>query len=177
MSRPSSISVPAERLVATIRGVAMKYLCLVYHDETKFGDLSQAELDAIVRDGLAWVEELRRDGRHVFSAALQSVRAAASLRQRNNALSVTDGPFAETKEFLAGFTVVDARDLNEAIQIASKLPAARFGTVEVRPVLEVDTVSTDALDRKIAGILRRYNSTAMHPLAAAKRRGTDVDSA
>jgi hypothetical protein len=132
----------------------MKYICLVYHEEKKLAALPQVELNALVAECGDWIGELEKGGHHVFSAGLQSVRAATTVRSRNGKLSMTDGPFAETKEFLGGFTIVQARDLNEAIQLASKMPAARIGSVEVRPVLEADTELTDALDRKIVAALR-----------------------
>jgi hypothetical protein len=132
----------------------MKYICLVYHEEKKLDALSPAELEGLVGECGGWVRELDEGGHHVFSAGLQSVRAAMTLRNRNGKLAMTDGPFAETKEFLGGFTIVNARDLNEAIQLASKLPAVRLGSIEVRPVLEPDVESTDPLDRKIGTAMR-----------------------
>jgi hypothetical protein len=156
-----SISDFAERLSGihsqstTVPEEAMKYLCLVYHEEKKLAALSEAELDALMGECGAWVEELERGGHHVFSAGLQSVRTATTLRSRNGQLALTDGPFAETKEFLGGITLLDARDLNEAIQLASKLPAVRLGSVEVRPVLEADAEWTDPLDQKLGAALGR----------------------
>jgi hypothetical protein len=137
----------------------MKYICLVYHEERKLDALSQNELAALVDECGAWVEELEKGGHHVFSAGLQSVRTATTVRSRNGTLSMTDGPFAETKEFLGGFTLLNARDLNEAIQLASKLPAVRLGSIEVRPVLEADAALTDPLDQKIGAAIQR----ATHP--------------
>jgi hypothetical protein len=132
----------------------MKYICLVYHEEKKLDALSQKELDALVGECGAWVEELAKGGHHVFSAGLQCIRTATTVRNRNGQLAITDGPFAETKEFLGGFTIINARDLNEAIQLASQLPAGRLGTIEVRPVLEPDAELTDPLDRKIGAAIR-----------------------
>src|SRR5262249_19258369 len=131
------------------KGAIMKYICLVYHEEEKLAALSQDELDALVGECGVWVAELAKTGHHVFSAGLQSVRTATTLRKRSGKLAMTDGPFAETKEFLGGFTIINARDLNEAIQWASRLPAVRLGSVEVRPVLEPDASLTDELDCKI----------------------------
>ena len=115
----------------------MKYLCLVYYEEAKRDALSQSEHDALVSEGLAYVEELRRNGHYVASNALQSVQMATTLRVRNGKVATTDGPFAETKEQLGGFLLIEARDLNEAIRVASKIPPARLGCVEVRPVREL----------------------------------------
>jgi len=133
----------------------MKYICLIYHEEQKLAALTQDELDALVAECGVWVADLAKGGHHVFSAGLQSIRTATTLRKRNGMLAMTDGPFAETKEFLGGFTIINAKDLNEAIQLASKLPAVRVGSVEVRPVLEPDAHLTDALDRKIGAAIRR----------------------
>jgi hypothetical protein len=132
----------------------MRYICLVYHDEKKLDALSQAELKALVGECGAWVQELEKGGHHVFSAGLQSVRTARTVRKRNGKLAMSDGPFAETKEFLGGFTIVNARDLNEAIQLASKHPAVRLATIEVRPVLDPDVQLTDPLDQKLGVAIR-----------------------
>ena len=105
----------------------MKYLCLVYLDEKRLDELPD-------EDCVAYDTEIRASGYCLASEALQSVQTATTVRMRNGKLSVTDGPFAETKEQLAGFYMIEARDLNEAIQIASKIPPARVGCVEVRPV-------------------------------------------
>jgi hypothetical protein len=105
----------------------MKYLCLVYLDEKRLDELPD-------EDCVAYDAEIRKSGYCLASEALQSVQTATTVRMRNGKLSVTDGPFAETKEQLAGFYMVEARDLNEAIQIAAKIPPARVGCVEVRPI-------------------------------------------
>jgi hypothetical protein len=108
----------------------MKYLCLVYGEE---GAL-QAMDD---RHCVAFDEEVRNSGHCIASEALQPVASATTVRVRNGKVSVTDGPFAETKECLAGFYMIEARDLNEAIQIASKIPPAQVGSVEVRPIRQI----------------------------------------
>jgi len=105
----------------------MKYLCLVYLDEQKLDAVPDSEC-------MAFGESLREGGRSIAAEALQSVNTATTVRVRNGKTSVTDGPFAETKEQLAGFYLIDARDLNEAIQLASRIPPARVGSIEVRPV-------------------------------------------
>jgi len=112
----------------------MQYVCLIYLEEATFTAMSQAERDAMVNAALDNDEALRRAGRYVTSNALQTPPNAVSLRVRRGNLSVTDGPFAETKEHLSGYIVIEARDLNEAIQVAAEIPMARVGTVEVRPV-------------------------------------------
>ncbi len=105
----------------------MKYLCLVYGEEDKVAAMDDHEC-------LAFDAGLRASSQCIASEALESVRTATTVRVRNGRVSVSDGPFAETKETLAGFYLVEARDLNEAIQIASKIPPARVGSVEVRPI-------------------------------------------
>ena len=105
----------------------MKYLCLVYLDEKRLAELPD-------EDCVAFGAEIRNSGHCIASEALQPVHTATTVRVRNGRLSVTDGPFAETKEQLAGFYMIDARDLNEAIQIASRIPPAHVGSIEVRPI-------------------------------------------
>ncbi len=118
----------------------MKYLCLAYEAEETFNAMSRSEWDALRKETLAYVEALQQSGHLILTNALQSARTAATLRVRNGKLSVTDGPFAETKEQLGGFFLINARDLNEAIQVASKWPSARLGNIEVRPVEEALSV-------------------------------------
>ena len=108
----------------------MKYLCLVYLDEKRLDEVPD-------KDCVEYDASIRRNGRCIASEALESVQTATTVRVRNGKVSVTDGPFAETKEQLAGFYMIEARDLNEAIQIASKIPPARVGSIEVRPVRPV----------------------------------------
>jgi hypothetical protein len=105
----------------------MKYLCLVYLDEKKLDTVADHECQACG-------DALKQSGHHVAAEALQSVHTATTVRVRNGKMTVTDGPFAETKEQLAGFYLIDAKDLNEAIQLAAKIPPARVGSIEVRPV-------------------------------------------
>ena len=115
----------------------MKYLCLVYYEEKKLDALSKRELDALVGEALAYDGVMRQGGHYVASGALQSVQTATTIRTRNGKLSMTDGPFAETKEQLGGFILIEARDLNEAIQVASKIPPGRLWSIEVRPIKEL----------------------------------------
>jgi hypothetical protein len=105
----------------------MKYLCLVYLDEKRLDELPDA-------DCVAYDAAIRASGQCLASEALQAVHTATTVRVRDGKLSITDGPFAETKEQLTGFYLVDANDLNEAIQIAAKIPPARVGSIEVRPI-------------------------------------------
>jgi hypothetical protein len=105
----------------------MKYLCLVYGEEQAM----QAMDD---RHCLDYDDSIRASGHCVASEALQPVSTATTVRVRNGRVSVTDGPFAETKECLAGFYLIEARDLNEAIQVAARIPPAAVGSIEVRPI-------------------------------------------
>lgn len=114
----------------------MKYLCLAYEEESKLNSLSKGEWDTLRRETLEYVEELRQRGQLISAEALKSVQTATTVRVRNGRLSITDGPFAETKETLGGFFLIEARDLNDAIRIASKWPSARLGSIEVRPIEE-----------------------------------------
>ncbi|HVT11165.1 MAG TPA: YciI family protein [Fimbriimonadaceae bacterium] len=133
----------------------MKYACLVYHDEEQLKTVPDAELDGMIGECMAYVGGLERSGHHVLSSGLQSPRTATTLRRRNGEISLTDGPFAETKEVLAGFTIIEARDLNEAIQIASKFPNANFSSIEVRPVMDPSEEVADPHDQRIVAALRR----------------------
>src|SRR5215475_4346550 len=107
----------------------MKYLCLVYLDEKQLDDVPDS-------DCMEFSDGLRQSGHSIAAEALQSVHTATTVRLRNGKIAVTDGPFAETKEQLAGFYLIEAKDLNEAIQLAAKIPPARIGSIEVRPTRE-----------------------------------------
>jgi hypothetical protein len=123
----------------------VEYYCLIYLDDAKFAGQSPKELSAWVEQMLDSDDELRRQGHYVTSDALAHPDIATSVRVRSGKLSVTDGPFAETKEHLSGFIKIEARDLDEAIQIAGRIPMARIGTIEVRPVqILVDPRVADA---------------------------------
>jgi hypothetical protein len=112
----------------------MKYLCLVYSEEDTLHALPESPRD---EECMAYAEALRQNGHLIAGEALESTRTATTVRVRGGKLSVTDGPFAETKEQLAGFYLIEARDLNEAIQVAGKIPPARVGSIEVRPVRQL----------------------------------------
>ncbi|MBI4293457.1 MAG: YciI family protein [Betaproteobacteria bacterium] len=123
----------------------MKYLCLVYLDEKRLNELPD-------EDCVAYDTDIRERGCCLASEALESVQAATTVRIRNGKLSVTDGPFAETKEQLAGFYMIEAQDLNEAIQIASKIPPARVGCVEVRPIRPIRETVAKAESQRRKGV-------------------------
>ena len=117
----------------------MKYLCLAYYNEKAFDAMSRTEVDALVSQCPAYDEALRSSGHLVIQASLGSTRATTTVRPRNGKPLVTDGPFIETKEQVGGFFIIEARDLNEAIRVASKHPAANIGeqvgwAIEVRPI-------------------------------------------
>ena len=114
----------------------MKYLCLIYEEESKFHDLTQDEWQALRRDVLGYVEQLRASGRLLDAQPLQSARRASVLRVRGGAVSVTDGPFVETKEQIGGFFLIEAEDAAEANRIAAGWPSAHLATIEVRPIEE-----------------------------------------
>jgi len=116
----------------------MKYLCLIYDDEKNLASMAKTEMDALMGEYRAFSESIKASGHHVAGHQLQPVHTATSVRVRNGKMSTTDGPFAETKEQFGGFFLINARDLNEAIQVASKFPSARVGSMEVRPVRELD---------------------------------------
>ena len=117
----------------------MRYACLIYDDEKKLAGMSKSDADSFMNEYFQFTEEAKKKGQYVAGEALQPIHSATSLRIRSGKLSTTDGPFAETREQLGGFYLIDARDLNEAIQIASRIPSARTGTVEVRPVVDFST--------------------------------------
>ncbi|HEU4720249.1 MAG TPA: YciI family protein [Gemmatimonadaceae bacterium] len=114
----------------------MKYLCLIYEDEKLYETMSEADTNAMMAEYFAFTNTYRQSGNVLGGEALQPIATATTVRVRNGKLSTTDGPFAETREQLGGYYLLEAKDLNEAIQIASKIPGARSGSVEVRPIME-----------------------------------------
>jgi hypothetical protein len=114
----------------------MKYLCLAYEAEETFKSMPCAEWDALRAETLSYVESLKKSGQLIDARPLQSAKTGVTLKVRNGQLSMTDGPFAETKEQLGGYFLIEARDMNDAIQIASKWPGAGYGKIEVRPIEE-----------------------------------------
>ena len=116
----------------------MRYLCLIYLDEKQLAAMPQAEMDALNARHLALNEDLLKTGHFIEAEALTPGASATCVRVRNSRAAVTDGPYAETKEMVAGFYLIEARDLNEAIQVAARLPSAPLGTVEVRPCRDLE---------------------------------------
>ncbi len=115
----------------------MKFMFLIYHDEKTLDALPDGEMQALVDAALGYDEELRRSGHYIVSNALQRARTGRTVRVRGGKATTTDGPFAETKEQLGGFFLIEARDIDEACAIASRFPPARLGNLEVRPVQEL----------------------------------------
>ena len=115
----------------------MRYLCAVYVEPKNMKMLSPAEGTALDRDSIAYDEELRKRGHYIVSDALQLATTARTLRIRKGKLSIMDGPFAETKEQLGGFILIEAKDMDEAVELASKIPMAKHGSIEVRPVMQI----------------------------------------
>ena len=113
----------------------MKYLCLIYDDEKNWEKLPRETADSMNGEYYAFTDAIQKSGHFIGGEALQPTQSATTVRIRNGKVSTTDGPFAETKEQLGGYYLVEARDLNDAIQVASRIPSARTGSVEVRPVL------------------------------------------
>jgi hypothetical protein len=115
----------------------MKYLCMVLVDEKKINAMSEKEAQELDDESLAFDDTLKKEGHLLAAQALESVSTATVVRVRSGKVSVTDGPFAETNEHIGGFLLIEAQDLNEAIQLAAKVPAIRLGGIEVRPVKEL----------------------------------------
>ena len=115
----------------------MKYICLVYLVEKDMNALSKKEADTCTEESLAYDEGLRKSGHLLAAHALQPVETATTIRVRGGKATVTDGPFVETKEQLGGFFLIEAKDIDEACEVASRFPPARLGTIEVRPVQEL----------------------------------------
>jgi len=128
----------------------MKYICLGYFDEKKWETMSESEQKAFMDECFAYDNELRKNGHIVGGEALQSARNAVTLRRNGGKVSVTDGPFAETKEQLGGFGVIEALDLNHAIQLMSKHPSSKLGVVEIRPADDLTGMIRESKQRRAA---------------------------
>lgn len=115
----------------------MKYVCLVYYDEAKIGAMSQRDWDALNGECMAFGAEITDAGARLGGEALEPTHTATTVRVRDGRVSTTDGPFAETKEQLAGFYLLEAENLDAAIGLAARIPPARLGSIEVRPVREL----------------------------------------
>ena len=114
----------------------MKYLCLIYDNEKNFGTLPKDQMDSMMKEYGAFTEDIKKSGQYLGGNPLQPTQTATTVLVRQGKVSTTDGPFAETKEQLGGYYLIEAKDLNEAIQVASRIPSARVGSIEVRPIME-----------------------------------------
>jgi hypothetical protein len=122
----------------------MKYLCLIYENEKGWEQMPKEQADAVMGEYFAFTDGIRKTGNYLGGDALHPTQTATTVRVRNEKTLTTDGPFAETKEQLGGYYLIDARDLDEAIQVASKIPSARWGSIEVRPVVDFGETPADA---------------------------------
>ena len=122
----------------------MKYLCLIYENEKEWEKMPKEQADAAMGEYFAFTDSIRKSGQYVAGDALHPTHTATTVRVRNGKTLTTDGPFAETKEQLGGYYLIEAQDLNEAIQVASRIPSARWGSIEVRPVVDFSQAPADA---------------------------------
>ena len=113
----------------------MKYLCLIYEDETIWQKMPKSKSDRLMGDYGALSDDIKKSGHMLAGEALQPTASATTVRVRNGTTLTTDGPFAETKEQLGGFYLIEAKDLNDAIQVAARIPSAKHGSIEVRPIM------------------------------------------
>jgi hypothetical protein len=134
---PLSIVDSVKRLANVIGGILIKYMLLVHHDEAAFAKLSETKQQQILEESVQLTHQLHVKRQYINASPLQPAATAAIVRVRDGKPFVTDGPFIETREQLAGYFLIDAKDLNAAIAIAGRVPGARFGTVEVRPLREI----------------------------------------
>lgn len=129
----------------------MRFICLGYADPTVFGSMSEEEMESAMEECFAYDDELRRGGHFLGGEALQEAKSGVTLRYSANGVDVTDGPYAETKEYLGGILVLEARDLNHAIALMSKYPGVRFGPFEIRPADESIKALIDERDGRVGG--------------------------
>jgi hypothetical protein len=129
----------------------MKYICLGYIDPNKFGSATEAEMNAMMDSCFTYDDQLRANGHFKGGEALQPPNTAMTLRYTNGRVVVTDGPFAETKEQLGGIMILEARDLNHAVELISKHPGAKFGPWEIRPAADLSEMMRQSETRRQAG--------------------------
>jgi hypothetical protein len=126
----------------------MKYICLGYIEPKKFETMPESQRNALVDECLAYDDELRKNGHFAGGEALQGPESAATLRWANGKVSITDGPYAETKEQIGGILVLEARDLNHAIELMSKHPGVKAGPFEIRPAADLDAMIRESVQRR-----------------------------
>ncbi len=129
----------------------MKYICLGYIEPNKLENLSETDRNAMVDECFSYDDELRRNGHFAGGEALQPPRTAATLRWEDGKVAITDGPYAETKEQLGGILILEARDLNHAIQIMSKHPGVKAGPFEIRPAADLGEMIRESEQRRAGG--------------------------
>ena len=115
----------------------MKYLCLIYEDEKLWQSMPKGDVEKVYGEYFAFTEGITKSGHYIGGNPLQPTHTATTVCVRNGKVSTTDGPFAETKEQLGGYYLVEAKDLNDAIHVAARIPSARLGSIEVRPIMEI----------------------------------------
>jgi hypothetical protein len=142
--RRTTMSISANRTL----GGRMKYICLGYMEETKWETMSESERNTLMDECFAYDEVLRKNGHFAGGEALQSARNATTLRWKSGKVSITDGPYAETKEQLGGLLVLEARDLNHAIQLMSKHPGVKAGPFEIRPAEDLSKMISESERRR-----------------------------
>jgi hypothetical protein len=120
----------------------MKYLCLIYGGEAEREQRTKEDLEKMGAEYFEYTESIRASGHYIGGNALQLTNTATTVRVRNGKTTTTDGPFAETREQLGGYYLIEARDLNDAIQVAARIPGARIGSIEVRPIMEMTYAAT-----------------------------------
>jgi hypothetical protein len=140
---PLSIAGSFERLSDVDGGILMKYMLLVHHDEEAFGKFSETKRQQMLEESVQLTHQLHTNGKYLSASPLHPASTAAIVRVRDGKRFVTDGPFIETREQIAGYFLIHAKDLDEAIEIAVRVPGARIGTVEVRPVKKIAGLPTD----------------------------------
>jgi hypothetical protein len=128
----------------------VKYICLGYIDQNKWEAISESERNAFVDECFTYDDELRKNGHFAGGEALDSARKAATLRYQNGRVSITDGPFAETKEQLGGILILEARDLDHAIQLMSKHPGVKAGPFEIRPAADLSEMILESERRRMS---------------------------
>jgi len=126
----------------------MKYICLGYYDEKTWEKMSENEINTFMDECFAYDDVLRKNGHFIGGEALQSARNATTLRWQNGKVTITDGPFAETKELLGGILVLEASDLNHAIQLISKHPGVKAGPFEIRPAEDLTEMIRESERRR-----------------------------
>ena len=126
----------------------MKYICLGYIEPSKFETMSESERHATLDECFTYDDALRKNGHFAGGEALQSPRTATTLRWRNGKISITDGPYAETKEQLGGILILEARDLDHAIQLMSKYPGVKLGPFEIRPAADLTEMLRESEQRR-----------------------------